>query len=197
MNLNNTAFKLSAFSPGQFINDARPQVVFAGRSNVGKSSVINTLTGRKGLAKVGNSPGKTRSVNYFLADNAFYFVDLPGYGYAKVAHSTKEAWAGLIEEYFRDTGRISLGVMVIDARHKPTALDVGMASYFQQTCVPWLVLANKADKLKKGEREKNLEIARQTLVLDVTVPLIAFSGVSGLGKNQAVAEILRRVGEKA
>lgn len=193
MNLNQAAFIRSAFSAEQFIHDGRPQIVFAGRSNVGKSSVINTLTGRKNLARVGNAPGKTRSANYFLIDGAFYLVDLPGYGYAKVGHKTKEAWAELMEIFFSELDRITLGVLVIDARHEPSAQDVEMAGYFQQTCVPWAVLANKADKLKKSETEASLSRIRQTLVLDESVPMIAFSGESGLGKRQAVDVILSRV----
>ena len=197
MNLSNAAFKLSAYAPEQFIRDDRPQVVFAGRSNVGKSSVINALTGRKSLARVGNAPGKTRSANYFLLDNRLYFVDLPGYGYAKVSHGMKEAWAELMESFFQEFDCISLGVMVVDARHKPTALDVDMAGYFQQTCLPWMVLANKADKLKKNELARQLEVIKTTLVLDESVPLIAFSGENSLGKDKAVAAILERVGMKA
>jgi GTP-binding protein len=194
MNWGDAAFMLSAFAPEQFIRDGRPQVVFAGRSNVGKSSVINALTGRKSLARVGNAPGKTRSANYFLIDRQLYFVDLPGYGYAKVSHSIKDAWAVLMESFFQDFASISLGVLVVDARHTPSAQDRDMAAYFQQTCLPWMVLANKADKLKKSALDGRLADIRETLVLDDTVPLIAFSGETGLGKQQALGEILVKTG---
>ena len=109
MNFNKAEFILSAFSPAQFIKDKCPKIVFAGRSNVGKSSVINAIAGRKQLARVGNSPGKTRSVNYFKIENACYLVDLPGYGYAKVSHSIKEAWSELMEAYFQEFDQITLG----------------------------------------------------------------------------------------
>ena len=192
--MNSAVFKLSAFAPEQFVRDGLPQVVFAGRSNVGKSSVINTLTSRKALARVGSAPGKTRSANYFLINGGFYFVDLPGYGYAKVSHSVKEAWAVLMESFFQSFDTISLGVLVADARHTPTGQDRDMAAYFQQTCLPWMVLANKADKLKKNALDGHLTDIRETLVLDQSVPLIPFSGETGLGKQQALAEILQRTG---
>lgn len=193
MNFGNAEFVKSAASPAQFIQDGRGQVVFAGRSNVGKSSVINTLTGRKNLARVGNTPGKTSHVNYFLLDDRIYFVDLPGYGYSKRSVSEKQRWAELMEAYFQQFELIALGVLVVDARHEPSALDRQMAAYFQQTCLPWAVLANKADKLKPREVAESLERIRSALVLDESVPLIAFSAEKRDGKNAFLAELLRRI----
>lgn len=193
MNFGNAVFMKSAAGPEQFIHDARSQVVFAGRSNVGKSSVINTLTGRKNLARVGNTPGKTTHVNYFLIDEKFMLVDLPGYGYSKRSDAEKRRWADLMEAYFQQYDVITLGVLVVDIRHEPTVLDRQMAAYFQQTCVPWLVLANKADKLKAREIEGSLEAIKKTLVLDDSVALIPFSAEKGLGKAGLAAEIALRV----
>ncbi len=193
MNISKAEYLTSAVSSDKFIHDGKPQVVFAGRSNVGKSSVLNTLTGIKNLARVGNTPGKTRMVNYFLVDKAAYFVDLPGYGYAKVSHTTQDNWANLIEEFFTQYDNISLGVVIVDIRHDPSELDKKMASYFQQTCLPWIVIANKSDKLKPKEIPEKLAIIRKELVLDDSVACIAFSGLNKTGKNQAVAEIMRRI----
>ena len=193
MNFLNAEFLKSAAEPEQFIRDSRGQVVFAGRSNVGKSSVINTLTGRKNLARVGNTPGKTTHVNYFAANEKVLLVDLPGYGYSKRSASEKRRWAGLMEAYFRQYSVITLGVLVLDARHAPTGLDRQMAAYFQQTCVPWAVLANKTDKLKPSEISDSLKTIKSTLVLDDSVALIPFSAEKKLGQAELAAEIERRL----
>ena len=129
-----------------------PEVAFAGKSNVGKSSVINCLVGRKNLAYVGSSPGKTTHINYFRLDGRAYLVDLPGYGYAKVARSEKERWARLMETYFqREADAITTGVLIVDIRHRPTENDLTMHDWFRQTGCPEIVVANKLDKLKKSE----------------------------------------------
>ncbi len=193
MNFSNAVFLKSAAEPGQFIRDGRPQVVFAGRSNVGKSSVINALTGRRNLARVGNTPGKTTHVNYFSIDESFMLVDLPGYGYSKKSDAEKRRWAELMETYFKQYDAITLGVLVVDARHEPTELDRQMASYFQQTCVPWAVIANKTDKLKPREIEHSLETIKKTLVLDASVALIPFSAEKRAGRSELQAEILNRI----
>ena len=127
LNVNKAEFIKSAASPRQFIQSSIPSVVFAGKSNVGKSSVINRMLNRKNFARVGASPGKTIHVNYFFIDQKIYFVDLPGYGYAKVSQAERDRWGKLMEDFFATTGLIDLGVMIVDARHKPTADDVTMA----------------------------------------------------------------------
>ena len=165
LNVNKAEFIKSAASPGQFIRSSTPSVVFAGKSNVGKSSVINRMLNRKNFARVGASPGKTIHVNYFLIDGKVYFVDLPGYGYAKVSQSERERWGKLMEQFFAAEGLIDLGVMIVDARHKPTADDVTMCDWFKGTGCPVIVVANKLDKLKKSEIEPNLALIRQTLTL--------------------------------
>ena len=186
VNFNKVEFIRSAVSPRDFLRDGLPQLAFAGRSNVGKSSVINRLVNRKNFARVGASPGKTSQINYFRLDGAAYLVDLPGYGYAKVSKAERDRWGRLMEAYFA-SGLISLGVMIVDARHKPTADDVTMASWFRDTGCPLVVAANKLDKLKKSEIEPNLERIRETLDLREGDGLIPFSAERGDGKEQLIA----------
>ncbi len=193
MNLHNAEFIRSAASLDACPKDFLPQIAFAGRSNVGKSSVINRLLQRKNFARVGEAPGKTTHINYFLIDKAMYLVDLPGYGYAKVPKAEKERWAKLIESYFADPDLITLGVLIVDARHKPTANDVTMANWFQQSGRPYVVVANKMDKLKKSEIEGNLQAIRETLSLEDDVPLIRFSAEKGEGREELLSCILKTV----
>ena len=189
INFNQAEFVLSAVKPATFIRDGRPQVTFAGRSNVGKSSVINRLLNRKNFARVGATPGKTTQINYFRIDGKIYFTDLPGYGYAKVSKDERDRWGRLMENYFAEEGLITLGVLIVDARHKPTADDVTMCDYFKSTQCPMVVVANKLDKLKKSEIEPNLALIRQTLTLDDSVQLIPFSAETGIGKTELLAAI--------
>lgn len=193
MNLHNAEFIRSAASLEACPKDHLPQIAFAGRSNVGKSSVINKLLLRKNFARVGEAPGKTTHINYFLIDKALYLVDLPGYGYAKVPKSEKERWARLIEAYFADPELITLGVLIVDARHKPTANDVTMAQYFRQTGKPYVVVANKLDKLKKSEIEPNLKTIREVLELEENTPMIPFSAEKGQGREELLAYVLKTV----
>lgn len=193
MNLHNAEFIRSAASLDACPKDGLPQIAFAGRSNVGKSSVINKLLLRKNFARVGEAPGKTTHINYFLIDKAMYLVDLPGYGYAKVPKAEKERWAKLIEAYFADPDLITLGVLIVDARHKPTANDVTMAQYFKQTGKPYVVVANKMDKLKKSEIEPNLQSIRLTLELEEDTVVIPFSAEKGLGREQLLCQVLATV----
>ena len=193
LNINKAEFIKSAAAPSGFIRDALPNIVFSGKSNVGKSSVINRLLNRKNFARVGQSPGKTIHVNYFLIDKKVYFVDLPGYGYAKVSKAERERWGKLMEQFFAIDGLIDLGVMIVDSRHKPTADDVTMAKWFKSTGCPLVVVANKADKLKKSEIEPNLELIRLTLGLDDSTPLILFSVEKGSGREALMSQILNYV----
>ena len=190
LNFNKAEFIRSAVRPDMFIRDGRPQITFAGRSNVGKSSVINRLLNRKNFARVGATPGKTTQVNYFLIDGRVYLTDLPGYGYAKVSKEERDRWGRLMESYFQEPGLISLGVLIVDARHKPTADDVTMCEWFRESGCPMIVVANKLDKLKKKEIEPNLQQIRQTLELTEETPLVPFSAEKGDGKT----EVLRLIG---
>ncbi len=189
VNYNQAEFRLSAVKPQSFVRDGRPQVTFAGRSNVGKSSVINRLLNRKNFARVGATPGKTSQINYFLIDKKIYFTDLPGYGYAKVSQAEKERWGKLMEAYFAEEGLITLGVLIVDARHKPTADDVTMREWFRGAECPLIVVANKLDKLKKSEVEPNLAVIRQTLDLGEADLLIPFSAEKCTGKTELLSAI--------
>ncbi len=194
VNLNNAEFIRSAAAPRDFLEDGLPQIAFAGRSNVGKSSVLNRLLGRKNLARVGNAPGKTIHVNYFRIDGQFYLVDLPGYGYAKVSKGERDRWSRLMEAYFARPGGIALGVMIVDARHPPTADDQTMARWFRDTGCPLAVAANKLDKLKKSEICPNIQTVRETLELGEGVPLIPFSAEKGTGREELLRLILAAAG---
>ena len=193
INVQKAEFILSAASPKDFRRDALPQVAFAGRSNVGKSSVINRLLNRKNFARVGAAPGKTTQINYFKIDNAFYLVDLPGYGYARVSKGERDRWGRLMEGYFADPELMTLGVMIVDARHKPTADDCTMAQWYRGAGRPFLVVANKLDKLKKSEVEGNLQRIRETLELGEEDLVIPFSAEKGTGRDELLRAILSSV----
>ena len=190
INWNMAEFVRSAAKPEDFPQDGLPQIVFAGRSNVGKSSAINRLLNRKNFARVGSAPGKTTHINYFLIDNKLYLVDLPGYGYAKVSKQERDRWGRLIEAWFADTQRMVLGILIVDARHKPTADDCTMAQVLLNSGKHFAVVANKLDKLKKSEIEYNLLRIRETLNLPKTVSVIPFSAEKGEGKSELSGEIL-------
>lgn len=194
LNLHNAEFIRSAVKEEDFPQDDLPQIVFAGKSNVGKSSTINKILNRKNFARVGNQPGKTVHINFFEIDKQVYFVDLPGYGYAKVSKSERKRWGELIDTYF-NTGLISLGIQIVDMRHKPTAEDQVMARWFLSTGMPFVVIANKLDKVKrKSEREPNLNMIRQMLMLPETVPVIPFSAEKGDGRDAVLSHIYATVG---
>ncbi len=193
MNLHNADFVRSCTALGDCPRDGLPQVAMAGRSNVGKSSVINRILLRKNFARVGEAPGKTTHINYFLVDGRLYLVDLPGYGYAKVSRSERERWGRLMEAYFA-SGLLTYGLLIVDARHKPTANDVLMADYFRDTGRPFAVVANKLDKLRAREVEPNLTAIRETLSLDDATPLIPFSAEKGEGRDRLVALLASLVG---
>ncbi len=189
MNFNNVEFLISAASTGAFPRKDLPEIAFAGKSNVGKSSVINRILQRKNFARVGEKPGKTVHVNYFTIDKKCYFVDLPGYGYAKVSQAEKDRWGRLMESYFA-ASRIDLGVFIVDARHAPTNNDITMAQWFLGSGCPFVVVANKLDKLKKSQIEPNLQTIREDLELPEECPIIPFSAEKGTGRDELVKLII-------
>ena len=194
LNLHRAEFIRSAVKTTDFPADGLPQIVFAGKSNVGKSSVINRLLNRRNFARVGGQPGKTVHINFFDIDHQAYFVDLPGYGYAKVSKGERDRWAALIDAYFA-SGQITLGVQIVDIRHKPTADDQTMANWFLGTGMPFVVIANKLDKIKKSEREGNINLIRETLKLPSEVPIVPFSAEKGDGREEILSLIETHIAE--
>ena len=189
MNFNKVEFLISAAAVKDFPTKRLPEIAFAGKSNVGKSSVINRVLQRKNFARVGEKPGKTIHVNYFTVDEQCYFVDLPGYGYAKVSQQEKDRWSKLMEGYFAEQ-RIDLGVLIVDARHAPTNNDITMANWFLDSGCPFVVVANKLDKLKKSELIPNMNTIREDLSLPEDCPLIPFSAEKGIGREDLIRYIL-------
>jgi len=194
MNIHNVQFIKSAATAPDILEDLLPQIVFSGKSNVGKSSVINKLLNRKNIARVSSSPGKTVHINYFLIDGRAYFVDLPGYGYAKVSKTERGRWSKLMEVYFAGAGHITLGVMIVDARHAPTGDDITMCQWFKSSGCPLVICANKVDKVKASEKARNMEIIRETLELPESTRIIPFSAEKGTNREALLAEIESAVG---
>ena len=197
LNTQKAEFIRSAAKMADCPRDTLPQIAFAGRSNVGKSSVINRLLGRKNFARVGSAPGKTTHINYFRIDGKVYFVDLPCYGYAKVSKQERARWGKLIEQWFADADLLTLGVLIVDLRHKPTEDDCVMAQWFKNSGKPFVVVANKHDKIKKSEWEPNLARIRETLELDEQTPVISFSAEKGLGREDLLGVILDHIQDEA
>lgn len=195
VNLHNAEFLRSAVKEADFPHDALPQIVFAGKSNVGKSSVINKLLNRKNFARVSAQPGKTIHINYFVIDKKLYLVDLPGYGYARVSKAEQQRWGTLMETYFA-MDLLALGVQIVDIRHKPTRDDVTMADWFRASGKPWVVIANKLDKIKKSQLVGNLAEIRQTLLLPEEVPVIPFSAEKGDGRDEVLEMMFAYAGKE-
>ena len=185
-------FVKSALQLAHCPKDMRPEIAFVGRSNVGKSSLLNTILGRKGLAKVSKSPGKTRTLNFFDINGACYFVDLPGYGYAKTAPSLKREWSKSLTDYLQQRKQLKLVIQLVDARHKPTEKDHDMVELLMEAEKPTLVVATKVDKLKQGERIRLDAALREALMLDEESMIIPFSSLSGEGKD-AVLRVIQGV----
>lgn len=190
LNFNNVQFVRSAARTDQFIQNSLPKIVFAGKSNVGKSSVINRILNRRNFARVGSEPGKTIHINYFLIDERAYFIDLPGYGFAKVSAAEKERWARLMEDFFRQ-GHADTGILIVDSRHTPTGDDLTMYRYLKDSGCDFAVVANKLDKLKKSEIEGNLENIRRVFAMEENDVIIPFSAEKGTGRNELIAFLQR------
>lgn len=180
MNFNKVAFERSFGISSQLPPSTLPEVAFAGRSNVGKSSMLNALFGRKSLAKVSQKPGKTSTINFFATDTA-RFVDLPGYGYARVAKSEKGRWAELIEGYFNQDRNFALVVSLVDIRHEAQQLDLNMIGFLQEAGLPFAVVLTKADKLSKNQQNKQAALLRRQLALPDDVPMLATSSEKKIG----------------
>lgn len=189
----NVEFTYSAGLSSQLRPDSRPDVVFSGRSNVGKSSLINKLCNRKSLARVSSKPGKTATINFFDAGD-FNLVDLPGYGYAKVSKAEKLRWAELVEGYFAAGRDIALVVQIIDMRHKPTADDMNMINFMYDSGIPFIVVMTKADKLNKSEYQAQMELISSALGAYDNVGIYPFSALSGDGAEAVTDAIFNYLG---
>ncbi|RYL93861.1 YihA family ribosome biogenesis GTP-binding protein [Sporolactobacillus sp. THM7-4] len=185
MKINQAEYIISAVSPAQYPTDGLPEIALAGRSNVGKSSFINKMLGRRSLVRTSEKPGKTQKLNYFKINGSFYFVDVPGYGYAKVSKKEKEAWRRMLETYFSERHELSAVVHLVDLRHPPSREDVQMHDYLAYFGHPVVTIATKADKVPKGKHGKHKRIIEQDLGIKKDEPLLLFSSVTGAGKEEA------------
>lgn len=185
MNIHNASLTISAVKPAQYPVTFVPEIALAGRSNVGKSSFVNKLLNRKSLARTSSKPGKTATLNFYNIDDTFFFVDLPGYGYAEVSKKEREKWAEMINHYLNSRNQLVSTFLLVDARHKPTADDVAMHNWIKHNHGASVVIATKADKVKKSKLDENIEIIKKTLNLDDNDTLLLFSAEKGTGVEEA------------
>jgi GTP-binding protein len=184
--ISSARFVKSATRPDDFPRDQRPEIAFCGRSNIGKSSLLNSLANTRGLARTSSSPGRTQTINFFLIDDRMYFVDLPGYGYAKVPKAIKENWGGMIEGYLRDRRQLKLAVLLVDSRIPPTDSDVVMKQWLDHHQVPNVVVLTKADKISRNQLHQTLRKSADSLQ---TKEIIPFSAVTGTGTDEILTRI--------
>jgi GTP-binding protein len=184
MRITSAEFLTSAVTPPQYPANVGPEIAFVGRSNVGKSSLINTLLNRRGLAKTSSTPGKTRTINFFRVNGELGFVDLPGYGFARVSRAERVAWGPMVEQFFRTRQRLEGVVHLIDVRHAPTAEDRRTRAWLLQWKRPLLVVATKVDKIGRTQRPSRLKQVAETLSLDADAPIVLFSAQTGEGREQ-------------
>ncbi|MBN2984869.1 MULTISPECIES: ribosome biogenesis GTP-binding protein YihA/YsxC [Cohnella] len=184
MKIKTSEFIISAVSPKQYPEDGLPEIALAGRSNVGKSSLINRMLLRRNLARTSSQPGKTQQLNYYLVNRDLYFVDVPGYGYAKVSKTEREAWGRMIERYMRERETLRLVILLVDLRHPPSAQDCSMAEWLSHYGIPLCVVATKADKVNRSAWPKHTKIIREHLQLSKSVPFILFSSETGMGRDE-------------
>ncbi|MCZ0702423.1 GTP-binding protein [Natronobacillus azotifigens] len=181
---------ISAVAPKQYPSEGLPEFALAGRSNVGKSSFINKMINRKALARTSSKPGKTQTLNFYLINDFFHFVDVPGYGYAKVSKTERAAWGKMLETYFSERENLKAALLIVDIRHQPTADDQTMYDFFKHYQIPVIVVATKLDKIKKGQVAKQIKQVRETLDLDSSDQIIPFSSETAQGKEEAWKAIL-------
>ncbi len=187
MKVNSAEIIISAVKPAQYPEGGLPEFALAGRSNVGKSSFINKMLNRKALARTSSKPGKTQTLNFFLINEILYFVDVPGYGYAKVSKKEREAWGKMIETYITGREQLKAVVLIVDLRHQPTSDDCMMYDFLKHYDIPCIIIATKADKVPKSKWQKHIKITKETLNLDENDHLILFSSETGQGKDEAWA----------
>ncbi|MCM0649843.1 ribosome biogenesis GTP-binding protein YihA/YsxC [Clostridium swellfunianum] len=193
MEIKQSEFITSAVTPNQYPEENRVEIAFVGRSNVGKSSIINSLTNRRGLAKVSSTPGKTRLINFFLINNIFHLVDLPGYGYAKVSKVEKQSWGKIIESYLLNRPQLRKVVLLVDSRHKPSEDDILMYKWIKHYGHNTLIVATKKDKLKKSEIPKSEKLIRETLELSKDEKVMFFSSLNKEGREELLDELFKEL----
>jgi GTP-binding protein len=193
MRVKSAVFVKSATSPEHYPRDGRPEIVFMGRSNVGKSSLINSLLGAKGLAKTSSTPGRTQLINFFLINEAFYFVDLPGYGYARVPSEVKREWGPMIEKYLASRSNLVLSIVITDSRHEPSKLDLLMKEWLKQRGRPFVIVATKADKLSSNRLRTNL--SRASAMVGQEDSIIAYSAITRSGADRIWKAITARIAD--
>jgi GTP-binding protein len=186
LKISSARFIKSATQLDDFPRDQRPEIAFCGRSNIGKSSLLNSLTNTPGLARTSSSPGRTRTINFFLIDDRTYFVDLPGYGYAKVPKALKETWGTMTEGYLQHRQPLKLVLMLVDSRMAPTDSDMQMKRWLDHHQIPNSIVLTKVDKISRNELHRALETSAQLLK---TKEILPFSAVTGIGKDQILARI--------
>jgi GTP-binding protein len=184
LKVNQAEIVISAVKPNQYPEGNLPEFALAGRSNVGKSSFINRMLGRKALARISSKPGKTQTLNFYLINEIMHFVDVPGYGYAKVSKKEREAWGKMLETYFTSREQLKAVVLITDLRHPPTADDILMYDFLKHYGIPCVVIATKADKISKSQWQKHLKVTKETLGLSADDYLILFSSETGEGKDK-------------
>ncbi|ALS74319.1 ribosome biogenesis GTP-binding protein YihA/YsxC [Planococcus maritimus] len=193
MKVHNVELVISAVRPAQYPETELPEFALAGRSNVGKSSFINKLIGRKSMARISSKPGKTQTLNFYKIEEDLFFVDVPGYGYAKVSKSEREAWGKMIETYITSREQLRAVVQIVDLRHPPSKDDQMMYDFMKHYNIPCIIIATKADKIPKGKWDKHKKIVREGLDMEKGDPLIVFSSETGLGQEAAWQEIEKRM----
>ncbi|BDG46274.1 MULTISPECIES: ribosome biogenesis GTP-binding protein YihA/YsxC [Parageobacillus] len=191
MNVTKAEIVISAVKPEQYPDGLLPEFALAGRSNVGKSSFINKMINRKNLARTSSKPGKTQTLNFYLINESLYFVDVPGYGFAKVSKKEREAWGKMMETYFTTREQLRAVVLLVDLRHPPTKDDVMMYEFLKHYEIPTIIVATKADKVPKGKWQKHQKVVRETLNIVDGDELIVFSAETGQGKEEAWAALER------
>ena len=185
MKVTSSEIVISAVKPDQYPESDLPEFALAGRSNVGKSSFINKMLNRRGLARISSKPGKTQTLNFYLINEILHFVDVPGYGYAKVSKKEREAWGKMIETYLTNREQLKAVVLIVDLRHPPTSDDVMMYNFLKHYEIPCVVIATKADKIPKSKWQKHMKITKETMDIDPNDQIIMFSSETGYGKDQA------------
>ncbi|MBM6619778.1 ribosome biogenesis GTP-binding protein YihA/YsxC [Bacillus suaedaesalsae] len=193
MKVNTAEIVISAVKPEQYPDDGLPHIALAGRSNVGKSSFINKMINRKALARTSSKPGKTQTLNFYIINEMLYFVDVPGYGYAKVSKSERAAWGKMIETYIKKSPHLKVVLLIVDVRHAPSKDDVMMYEFLKHFDIPTMVVATKADKIPKGKWQKHLKVVKETLQMDKNDPLVLFSSETAQGKDEAWATMMKFV----